>query len=114
MLENRLHIQNGKQFKVSSLKLQHYDERKSQSYGNYLKFNVRTVLSYKHLESAGVDIAQELCHVGLRIHPKLTVESLLLLQESSPTTTSAAKYLKFVLVTSFVWLFFLIMSYDYV
>lgn len=61
MLENRLHIQNGKQFKVSSLKLQHYDECKPQSYGNYSKFNVRTVLSYKHLECAGVDIAQELC-----------------------------------------------------
>ena len=112
MLENRLHIQNGKQFKVSSLKLQHYDERKSQSYGNYLKFNVRTVLSYKRLKCAGMDTAQELCHLRIRIHQKLTMESLLLLQESSPTTTSAAKCLKFVLVTSFVWLFFLIMSYD--
>lgn len=114
MLENRLHIQNREQLKVSHLKLQHHDECKSQSYEKYLKFNVRTVLSYKCLKCAEMDTAQELCHLRIRIHQKLTMESLLLLQESSPTTTSAAKYLKFVLVTSFVWLFFLIMSYDYV
>ena len=60
MLENRLHIQNGKQLKVSHLKLQHHDECKSQSYGKYLKFNVRTVLSYKRLKCAGMDTAQEL------------------------------------------------------
>lgn len=48
MLENRImiHFQNGKQLKVSVLKLQQYNKCESEGYQKYLKY-VKTVLSGK-------------------------------------------------------------------
>lgn len=53
-------------------------------------------------------MAQQCCYLRIRMQQKFTVEPLMLLQESrSPTTTSVAKYLKCVLITSVLGALFL-------
>lgn len=74
---------------------------------------LKLFLAVKDHRVWGMDIAQVYYHLWIRMQQKLAVKPFLLLQESrSPPTTSIAKYLKFVLILSSLWTFFLLTSCD--